>query len=350
MQQFGRQSDILFAHQPPIVAVIGWSGFNAQKRIAPELAGFNGRIKIVGYDLRQPANDFNGIPWIIVRNNEELACCLNELHPDIVLIETPCDCHPEHIRIALEAGANLVISEKCIGWRVSQAKGVLLPALSSAHPEQKVFIVDHYLLLKLVLMLFTSAKHWLGEVRRMEVILFEEQGIPPHQERSHFDGMTNFFHHVVALASLFFDLNDLVPVQACWAKHPDANVPDTYRAAKFINKRTGDVVLEGAVGKYIKCPIKIVRIEGTKGVAVLDRDSNSLIVVNDGLWMDVRCDYDSGYGELVNALANGLPLPPTLLSVEQALQVLHLVERAHEKAKQLPFYPDGQDVVFTDDA
>lgn len=349
MQRFGHQSDIIFAHQPSIMAVIGWSGFNAQRRVVPELARFNGQIRIFGFDLRPPTQAFNDVTFIHVHNNDELAQQLRRLSPDVVLIETPCDCHPEHIRIALEAGARLIISEKCLGCRTSQVEDVLLPALSSARPEQKVFIVDHYLLLELVLSLVANAERWLGEVRRMEVTLFEEQGIPPHQERSHFDGMTNFFHHVVALASLFFDLNDLVPVQASWAKHPDAKVTDTYRAAKFINKHTGEVVLEGAVGKYIKCPIKIIRIEGTKGVALLDRDNNSLIVVSDGLSMDMRCEPDNGYGILVSALANGAPLPPTLLTVEQALQCLRLVEDAHAIAKQLPFYPDGQDIVFADD-
>jgi predicted dehydrogenase len=356
------------------LAVIGFSGFNAQKRVIPELARLNGRFNLVGFDLNPPAEG-NGIPCVLVRDTNDLLRRLKEQRPDVVIIETPCDLHPTHIRLALESGAPLVICEKCVGIGVSRVADELMPAVRAARPQQEVFIVDHYLWLDLVMTLHANAARWLGDVKRMEVTLFEGQGVPPHQERSHADGMTNFFHHVIALASLFLDLTDLAPVQAAWAKHPDAKVPDTYRAARFKSQRTGEVVLTGAVGKYMAAPRKLIRVEGARGVAVLDREENNLMVVGEGgLSVDGRRDPDSGYGELVNALANGeilrpdfrddrcaqsdraaarqdrgnAPLP--LLTVEQALRVLRLVERAHAIAAELPLYPDGQDVVFGDSA
>lgn len=166
--------------------------------------------------------------------------------------------------------------------------------------------------------------------------------------KSEATGMANFFHHVIALASLWFDPNDLIPVEASWAKHPDAKVPDTYRSARFISKRTGDVVLEGAVGKYMGESTKLIRLYGTCGRALLDREENTLIVINQNLSVDARCDRDTGYRGLVSALVNGKTLPSTLLTVEQALSILRLVEEAHSMAKQLPFYPDGQEIVFAE--
>ncbi|MCS7253578.1 MAG: hypothetical protein RMK18_06750 [Armatimonadota bacterium] len=337
---------IASVHQMPVVAVIGWSSFNAQKHVVPELVQFSKQVNVIGFDIHPPAQNFNGVTFIPVSDSSCLAQKLKRLQPDVVLIETPCDSHPKHICIALEAGAKLIVSEKCVGWRVSQVESVLLPTLCSATPEQQIFIIDNYLTLELVLALHANAQYWLGKVKQLEVILFEEQGISQHQERFHFDGMTNFFHHVVALASLFFDLNDLVPVQAAWARHPYACVPDTYRAALFVSKSTGDIIVKGAVGKYVKYPLKIIRVEGERGVAVLDIDTNRLIAVNDGIFVEMCCDRDSGYGRLINSIANGVPLPLTLLSVESAMQVLRLLEEAHKKAVNLPFYPDGCDVVF----
>ncbi len=351
----------------PTLAVVGLSGFNAQKRLLPELEQLDGRFRLLGFDLKPPA-DSNGIPCRVAQDNDDLARQLKAARPDVVMIETPCDCHPAHIRIALEAGAALVLCEKNVGVGVSRVADELMPAVRAAHPRQRAFIIDHYLGLDLVGTLHANAPRWLGDVTRMEVTLFEAQDVPAHQRRSHAQGMANFLHHAVALASLFFDLSDLVPVRAAWAKHPDANVPDTYRAAQFQSRRTGEVVLTGAVGKSMSCPRKLIRVEGTRGVAVLDREENELLVASEGgLSVDARCNHDSGYGALVSALAQighaerseaSCPeiLPPhfaqgqhdngVLLTIEQALRVLRLVEWAHAIATKLPFYPDGQEVVF----
>lgn len=172
--------------------------------------------------------------------------------------------------------------------------------------------------------------------------------MPPEQEKSHANGMSNFFHHVVALAGLWFDLNDLVPVEAAWAKYPDARVPDTYGAAQFKGQCTSEVVVSGAVGKYMEHPRKVIYLEGTKGKAWIRQDENKLFAYGkDGLRAHVqRSEYDSGYGNLIAAIANGGPLPSTLLTYERALQVLRLVETAHNMAEALEYYPDGRSIVF----
>jgi hypothetical protein len=174
---------------------------------------------------------------------------------------------------------------------------------------------------------------WLGRVQRVGVTLLESQGVPPHQERSHANGMTNFFHHVGALAGLWLDLAELTPIEGTWNRHPDAGVPDTYRQARFASKRTGAVVLEGAVGKYQRRPVKQIEVQGTRGSVRIDRDRHTLqVTCADGCSFTLPGTAgETGYGELARALATGTPLPP-LLTPAHALQILRLIEQAHAQA------------------
>src|SRR5262245_1462355 len=118
----------------------------------------------------------------------------------------------------------------------------------------------------------------------VQVELLESQGVPPHQVASHANGMVNFFHHGVALALCWFDANDLVPVEARQACHVEAAVPDTYRWARYLSRRTGKVVAEIAVGKYLTRSRKRITVRGTRGEAILDHDRGELrVVCRDGL-------------------------------------------------------------------
>ncbi|MBI3464327.1 MAG: Gfo/Idh/MocA family oxidoreductase, partial [Planctomycetes bacterium] len=76
-------------------------------------------------------------------DNAELARRLKQQRPVVVLIETPDDRHAEHIRIALEAGARLIICEKPIALTLSEATDVLA-LCKQARPQQNVYILDHY--------------------------------------------------------------------------------------------------------------------------------------------------------------------------------------------------------------
>jgi predicted dehydrogenase len=258
----------------------------------------------------------------------------------VVWIETPDDTHRDLVRLGLEAGAPLVLCEKSIAFDSTEGVEVLRHC-NEAQPAQQVAFIDHYLLFELVRRLHAHAAAWLGKVRQVQVTLLESQGVPPHQVRAHRNGMTNFYHHVVALAGLWFDLKDLVPSEAGWAQHPEARVPDTYREARFTNARNGAHVLEGAVGKYLRQPAKQIHVLGTRGRARIDRDRNELHVTGaDGRSFVVPGSKgDTGYGELAKALATGAPLPP-LLTPAQALQVLRLVEQAQARARRLPLYEE----------
>jgi predicted dehydrogenase len=333
----------------PSLALVGGSGYNAQTRVLPELERFADRLRVVCYDLRPPARTFHGIPFVLLRDAAELGPRLTEQRPDTVLIETTDADHVRHILLALGCGARRVLCEKCLAAHPDEAAR-LLPAVTAARPGQEVFVIDHYALLNLWLTLLANGPRWLGRVTRLEVTLFEAQGVPPHQEKSHADGVANFFHHVVALGGSVFDLADLEPAEAAWARHPEAGVPDTFRAARFRSRRTGAVVLEGAVGKYVAAPRKQIVVEGTHGRACLDRDRAELRVVRAGVpgVSVLRAEADTGYGELAQALATGAPLP-ALLSVEQAAQALRLVDQAHGMARELPVYPDGRGADFVCD-
>src|SRR5262249_44677389 len=160
--------------------------------------------------------------------------------------------------------------------------------------------IDHYLLLAPVRALHARAGEWLGEVQRVQVALLETQGVPAHQERSHAQGMANFYHHVVALAGLWLDLDDLAPAEGAWARHAEAGVTDTYRGAAFVSASGGQVVLEGAVGKYLPRARKVIDVHGSRGRARIDRERNGLQVTfaeGRSFWLP-GVEGDTGYGEL----------------------------------------------------
>jgi predicted dehydrogenase len=320
------------------VDLIGALGWNAGQRVLPALAPYARGLDLVGYDLALGPPEVHGFSLVRVRDNADLAARLHARRPDVVWIETPDDAHREHIRLALDAGAGLVLCEKCIAKDAAEGAAVL--SLCEQARSQQVRFIDHYLGLWLVHLLHANTPAWLGRVRQLRVTLLESQGVPPHQERSHANGMTNFFHHVPALAGRWFDPLELWPAEAAWGRHPQARVPDTYRRARFASVRTGTVVVEGAVGKYLAQPRREIEWFGTHGHARLDRDRNELHVTGAGgrSFTLAGRNGDSGYGELARALATGEPLPG-LLTPAEALRVLLLVELAHGRAEWQPVYP-----------
>jgi predicted dehydrogenase len=334
---FARPSD----RQQTTVGLLGCWGYNSRNRVLPALGRQDGWLWLDGYDLRPPDRPFERLHFNPVAGNADLARQLAERPPDVLLIETPDDTHAELIDLALDAGIRRILCEKCLAASTAEADR-LLARVRAARPRQDVRIIDHYPLLNAFQTLLANRERWLGTVTRLDVTLLEEQGVPVHQERSHAAGMANFIHHALALAAFAFDLADLVPVTAAWARHASARVPDTYRAAHYASRRTGEVVLTGAVGKYVRRPCKQVVVEGTHGRAVLDRDRAELRLDRAGVaGADTfRWETDSGYDELARALATGAPLPG-LLTVEQAAQALRLVEAAHALARELAAYPEG---------
>lgn len=231
-----------------------------------------------------------------------------------------------------------MLCEKCIALRARDAVG--FPALKNDLPDGvAVWIIDHYLLLWLVMKLFAHTKEWLGQVRRVQVTLFETKGVPPSQLRSHCNGMTGFFYHVVGLGGLWLNLNELVPLDAAWSKHPDEEVPDTYRWGRFGVAKTG-AILEGAAGKRMPKPERRIYVEGDKGHAVIDRDLNELRVNTAGRAFSIFGPAnDTGYASLIGVLANGLPLPP-LHNPTQAVLALHLVEASRAIAREVSVYAE----------
>lgn len=315
-------------------------GWNVRHRLIKHVPQYRGRLNVIGYDVRPPSWETHGMQHSVVRDPDDLTAQIRLQQAQIVLVETTDDQHLPIIRAALNAQARLVLCEKCVAPTVDEAVD-FLPLVRAARPRQQVYIIDHYLLFNQVLALYRLTPLWLGRVTRLEVKLYESAGVPPEQVHSHSAGMAGFIHHAVALAGLWFDLEQLEPVWAVHVRHPSAAVPDTYRAARFRDRNSGQIVLEAAVGKYLNQPRKIIRIEGTKGWAQVDRDQNRLIVrgVN-GLNVTIRDNqYDSGYGELFDCLAMGRPLPPTLLTYERAMRVLRLVEEASAISELLPSYP-----------
>jgi predicted dehydrogenase len=331
------------------VALIGSSGFNAQRRVLPELQRFAGRAHIVGYDLRPPAQVFDGIPCVRVRDNRDLRQRLEEQRPTDVLIESTDDAHPDHIELALRCGARRVWCEKCIA-DTPEAAAALLRVLAEADPGQEVGILDHYALLDPWQTLLANRAAWVGEVESLELTLLEAQGVPPHQEKAHARGMGQVFHHLLGTAAALFDLDDLVPAETEWARHPDAPVPDTYRAARFRSRRTGAEVVRGAVGKYMAAPRRVLAVEGTHGRAWVDRDRGEVRVAagNGGDERVVYTSGDNGYGAVAQALTTGDPLPG-LLDAGQAVQILHLLEQAHGLAREADVYAPGPGGAFVCD-
>jgi predicted dehydrogenase len=325
--------------------MLGAGGHNAGTRVGPALARLGERVSVIGFDVKPPTGAI-GFPCVTVRDDADLYEQLKRLAPTDVLIETPDDCHRQHIKVALRAGARRIFCEKPLADTSERAAELV--SLVAAARGQEVFVIDHHTLLEPVLCLLANRSRWLGEVTYLRVQMFEARGVPPHQEWSPALGMANFFHHPVALAGLFFDSDDLELVAAQWARHPDARVPDTYRAARFRSKRTGKVVFDGAVGKYLPPGSRRICVEGTHGQACLDRDREELRISRPGQpdHTVVHVAGDNGYGELARALAGG-PLPATLLSVEQALAVLRLVEQAQAVAREVLLYsrPDQPDFV-----
>jgi predicted dehydrogenase len=322
--------------RPLRVDVIGARGFNARIRGLPALAKHAGRLDLVGYDrVNGPARE-HGIPVVRVESDAELAARLADRRPDVVVIETPDLCHPAHIALALAAGARLVLCEKCIATAAASGAAVR-DACAAVEPGQAVRFIDHYQMLAPVRALAANAAAWLGPVLSVDVELFEPDSLPAAQDVSHAQGMTNFFHHVVALAGLWVDLADLTPVDAGWDRYPGARVPDTYRRAQFRDGR-GRVVV-GAVGKAMgRAPRKQIRVTGLLGHARIDRDRNVLEVFLGGDTFAVPGPPgDTGYLALAEALATGTPLPP-LLRPDEALAVLRLVEAAHAMARRVSVY------------
>lgn len=331
-------SPFLPSSRPLRIDVIGALGHNSDKRVLPALRLFANALDVVGYDLADGPSAAHGFPVVRVWDPTDLLAQLRKRRADIVWIETPDDAHLAHIRLALKAGARLVLCEKCIALDAAQGAEVL-DLCRQAEPHQQVRFIDHYLLLPHVLTLLANTAAWLGRPQHLRVTLLESHGVSPQQERSHRNGMTDFVHHVVALAGLWFDVGELTPTEAAWARHHDARVPDTYRAARFASTRTGAAILEGAVGKYMNPPVREIRLLGTHGQARIDRSTGELHVVrnNGRAFVLPGADADSGYASLAGALADGTPLPP-LLTPAGALQVLAAVEAAQAMARLIPAY------------
>jgi predicted dehydrogenase len=313
------------------VAVIGAKGYNASNRVAPALHPWEKLLSVVGFDLKP---DEPGLwPHHVVRDDVDLRRQLKTFRPNVVVIETLDEQHREHTRFALEAGAQRVFCEKTF----AAAPGEFVAA-----DQAKIRVLDHYRMLQGILWLAEHARRWLGDIRCLHVYLSEEQGIPPHQESSHRFGMANFFHHVLAIAQLFFDLCDLQPAQASWACHPDARVPDTYRQARFISRKTGEVVVCGVVAKYALAQ-KVIVLEGTQGSALLDRARHIMhIRLHDGArWSRSFDANDTGYAMLAQAIAKRRD-DAAFLTMPDANRVLHLVEAAHAIAEQVPLYQNAK--------
>jgi predicted dehydrogenase len=325
---------------PQVIAIIGGAGYNFTTRIWPLFQSFNGRFRLDLYDVAEPLRPLATERFVAVRNDLELRHRLIEAGPRVVIIETPGAMHPRHIQAALESGAELVLCEKPIAITAAEACDVWRTIPPG--PRQDLRILDHYALLELVLALRAS-RHKLGRLRRLEFRLFEKQGIPRSQERSHFDGMSNVMHHFLALVAVLLGLDDLVPVQAAWARHPSECVPDTYRSAAYLS---GGVEVIGAVGKRMPEAVKELRLIGEQGEATLDRITNQLRI-RAGHWREtITCAEDTGYRSLVTALAAGERLPSTLLSPATAARIVELIDAAHAISQELPAYPASSSIVF----
>ena len=326
------------------VGIVGVSGSNSQQRVVPEMLRFPDELYIIGYDKKAPPEEHPDVQFERVSGNAELAEKIRRDRLDFAIIETPCSNHPSHVKLAIRSGVPAVICEKMLAERLEDAEQ-FVPELEQLR-GQTVRFIDHYLLLDSIKTLARNSDDWLGEIRSMQVVLFEKKGVSRHEVRSHRAGMGNFAHHGLAVASLLgVRLDELTATEASAARHADADVPDTYRSARYTNGRGNQPVLEVAVGKYMAHPRKELVIEGERGTAFVDRDQGFVWVSTDDGDLVIEHEKDTGYRSLARALADGA-LPANLLSGRACLQIIRLLDAAHQGAEWLDFYPDGQQITW----
>ena len=326
------------------IALLGCDGFNVNNRLVEELQRLAPH-EVYGYDLVDTPKRQDCFQFVHVEDDEDLAQRLRKQRPTDVLIETPDDVHAKHIAMALDLGAR-VFCEKPVATTGLELAN-LRKLFTTADLERRLFIIDHYKNLDLVQVLKANGRRWLGEIKRIKIVLLESQGIGPDQIRSHAQGMANFLHHVLAFASMFLDLRSFEPTTSMTANHPDSPVPDTYRAAVFQRNGSTPAVIQGAVGKYIEHPRKAIFVEGTRGWANLDRERNELRVeCNDGWSISLSAKPDSGYRGLARALTMD-ESQMSLVSFPVAVEALRLLEAAQQRADWLTSYPSGRTQLFS---
>lgn len=327
------------------IAIIGCFGFNFHKRVLGELGDINPKL-IVGYDLVGQRE--RPVPFRVVQvhDDELLAKRLKQQQPRVVLIETPDDCHAKHIRLALEAGARLVLCDKPLAVSVEEADE-LVALCQRAEPDQRVFIIDHYVNIALVQTMLTLARDRIGEIELIEVALLESQGILEDQIRAHAQGMSNLIHHNFAIPVKLGHNGDLYVVESVWGKHPECPVRDSFRGAVLASLRERSLTVRCTAGKYIQFPRKQISLCGNAGQMFLDRDRHQLQLTARPNWTLMADSHeDTGYRGLAQCLESGEPLA-TFLTLAEAREVVRLVEEAHRQAITLDEYPDGASTVFT---
>ena len=292
----------------------------------------------MGFDLQDVTRVPLGGAFVRVRDTTDLFDRLRDLRPDVAVIESPCSEHPAHIELTLDAGVHCVITDKMLAEE-TEAAVTVAESLRQRPGGASVGVYDHYLHLNSLLLL--RAAHWVGEVRSIRAEFYETGGVGPDQVRSHRRGMMNFLHHAAALPTTF-GVRDLRPVAAVFARHPEAAVTDTYRAfrAEACNGRS---VLTAAVGKCMPRDKKTIHIVGSRGSAMIDRRHNRMLVkTRDGRVFVIRqVASDSGYGPLALAIVNHR-MPPNILTPDEAVSVMQLMDDAHRRATELSAYPTSE--------
>lgn len=326
------------------IALLGCFGYNVFWRLLSELQKLDPK-SITGYDIVGRPEIQLPFECIRVRDDADLGRRLRAQKPKIALIETPGDCHLEHIRLAFECGAELIICEKPIGESLSEAAQVLR-VCEQARSNQRLHILDHYANVEWVRVLRENARRWLGRIQSIDVVLLESQGIPENQIRSHKDGVGGFLHHTPAIAAQFVDVQTLNVEAGVRAKHPSAPVADSYRGAVFSTPGRPRVTIRGCVAKYMNKETRKIVVTGTDGIAIIDRSTHELYVAcEDGSTLTLHMTKDTGYRGLAETLAGGEPCM-SLLTVDQAVDCLRLVEEANDQATVLSKYPDASEPMF----
>jgi predicted dehydrogenase len=333
------------------VALLGSEGVNSRIRVLPALLSCLDDIDLILFDLQPALKPLDGVYYEQVRNNEELGRKLLEKQPRIVIIETQDVDHLEHTELALYAGATQVYVDKNVAARSNQVSGQI-DRWEERQPAQQVFILDHYLDWDLLRLLAKKSAQWLGMVTSIQAEFFESQGIAQlSQVSSHAEGVANFFQHALAIALPWFELDDLILLEAGWAQHPDSPIRDTYRYGLFASAQTGGIALDGKVAKYVKHGArKVIHLVGTKGEAWLDRGRNELRVARHGCrpFTVKSRDPNSAYTALARAIVTGKP-PAGVMTPRSALNLLKKIEEVHARATERPFYSAEESAEFVTD-
>lgn len=343
------------------ICFIGPGGDHFQKRIWPAAAPKLGSaFQLNGLERREPKPE-PPFPTNVVASDEEALDRLKAFAPWMTYNSTSHEANQTNAVMSLEAGSRLHLTEKPIASSLEESHK-LLQQLEFCEGSPQLRVVDSYSLFPEIREIRNRARQWLGDVRKVNISLMEDDGpIPPSQIDVHKCGMSMFMHHAVAIFSLFSDLEGIRVIESRHSKYerPEVpKVPDTYRR---IQLKDGDGRrLTAEVGKRIEPGEgrKWIEVIGTNGNALFDRNCRTLDVWHSDdspRAIDWRPSDEEPYDFLFAALARmgedeKIPddVDRFLLNPQQAHRILEVIDLTEQRTiyRKLKEYPQRALVKF----